>query len=714
MDAPLNIITKISGQSDYNALVDKWNEGTASINEQAKAVKMVTQIYRDLKGGVNDVIKNALAPQIVTMKETVTQGMDPLTTANGRMMQSYFRTGEALRVQTAFTGFLSKGFQSLGMETEKATQISQGFGSSLGMVVGVVGVAVGAIMGLKKAFDMAMEASRMELLQSTMQQMAQKDGVDFAKVLDQINSKIGNMVSHYEILQGAMKLSLLDVGWDKMADVMQLAEQRSKLIGISFTEMLNVLEQAAMGGQRALRKMLMPQDFSPEKVYKEYAASLGVLADELSDVGKKHALFNAILKTAAEQNLQINSAADAQLEKYEKLDTAWKNLGEEAGKFATALTPAISGLTTLVGYFISGLEKANAFKWALVDIWNWLEAHGGNTDYLSGKKSAPLGIATPGISQAMAISHGHGEGLGSSPIIPDFTYDSDISGDINQDKLNKRLAKEKEDAQKQAREDFLSGISAGAAGLDENLARQRAPKLDQLISGLPGTEKLGNREDEWEKGLKPEKETALPKGEVKLTPLEKELTHLKESFSIVNIGVDAFKTGITGLTQGLTQAFTGLLNGSKNLGQTFVEFGKTIIDTMVQIAAEAAAKSIVGGILKVLALAGGGDVSFGGGLKFAANGMNINYGNDMQAVMMGERGPELGLFGKNGARIFSHTNTIQMMNQASQASRSGGNNGNAQLARAFQSLADKITPASASEVHYAMIKQANIRSGSKM
>jgi hypothetical protein len=36
-DAQLNIITKVSGQGEYNALVDKVNAGTASINEQAKA-----------------------------------------------------------------------------------------------------------------------------------------------------------------------------------------------------------------------------------------------------------------------------------------------------------------------------------------------------------------------------------------------------------------------------------------------------------------------------------------------------------------------------------------------------------------------------------------------------------------------------------------------------------------------------------------------------
>ena len=130
MDTGFNIYTKISGQAEYNALVDKINQCTASINETAKAAKIATGIYRGW-GSENNALKPSLAANIVAYKEMVSKGIEPLTTANGKMMKSYFQTGEALRTQTAFAGFLNKGFQTLGMSTERATNLSNGFGASL-------------------------------------------------------------------------------------------------------------------------------------------------------------------------------------------------------------------------------------------------------------------------------------------------------------------------------------------------------------------------------------------------------------------------------------------------------------------------------------------------------------------------------------------------------------------------------------------------------
>lgn len=79
-----------------------------------------------------------------------------------------------------------------------------------------------------------------------------------------------------------------------------------------------------------------------------------------------------------------------------------------------------------------------------------------------------------------------------------------------------------------------------------------------------------------------------------------------------------------------------------------------------------------------LALAGGGDVTTGGRLQFAASGVNIPYGSNWTGLVGDDNGrinrtTELMQVGKNGVRIISNNN-LRQLNQMGQSSRGGGNN----------------------------------------
>lgn len=132
-DNKLELIVSIAGQSELNTLFAKIKAGTASIDEQAKAVKLATKLYNSW-GSENDALKASLAGSIRTIKDLKTQAVDPLIAANGKMMKSYFRTGEELR------RFYRE--QLVGDRTmREATQTLSGFGSMLG------GEGLGKIVG---------------------------------------------------------------------------------------------------------------------------------------------------------------------------------------------------------------------------------------------------------------------------------------------------------------------------------------------------------------------------------------------------------------------------------------------------------------------------------------------------------------------------------------------------------------------------------------
>jgi hypothetical protein len=302
-----------------------------------------------------------------------------------------------------------------------------------------IGTATAAFYIFKKAIDVGEEAARMKVLLSTMQQMAGKDGIDFANVMEEINSKIGVSVSKFSQLQGVMKLSLLDVAWKEIPRVMEFAEKRADLLGMKFEEVLGIMERAVLGGKKAIRQLMIPVDI--EQSYKDYAVTLGVTEKELTDVGKQHVLFAEILKKGEEQHLNINKAANDELDKYEKLDTAWKNLGESAGVFATKLSPVVEALASIVEYINALLSG---------DVGKTYPAIKKKSDDAINAQRAKYGLPArrgTGYVTANAINSPTPYPVDTSVPIPDLIYD-DLSADVDWDKVYKKKRKAGEDFEK--------------------------------------------------------------------------------------------------------------------------------------------------------------------------------------------------------------------------------------------------------------------------
>ena len=164
------------------------------------------------------------------------------------------------------------------------------------------------------------------------------------------------------------------------------------------------------------------------------------------------------------------------------------------------------------------------------------------------------------------------------------------------------------------------------------------------------------------------------------------------------------KEGITDVTNSWVHSIGEVVTATTTLKTAIVDMGKSILNEMLSIAEQAAAKKLVGGIFSLLGLAGGGYVSY------AAGGIDAGYSGSVRNVVVGERGPELMQVGRSGVRVFSNSETNRMMNDVSSSGRGGGADLSF-IASAINNLAERITPASAEEVNYAIIKANNIRNG---
>ena len=167
--------------------------------------------------------------------------------------------------------------------------------------------------------------------------------------------------------------------------------------------------------------------------------------------------------------------------------------------------------------------------------------------------------------------------------------------------------------------------------------------------------------------------------------------------------IDPLKSGFQSVAYSALTGFNQMWEQSSGFARTVIgQALGSIADKLISNVEDELIGKSANFLLALIGLAGGGDVSYGGGLKFAASGINLPYGNGIQNVVVGENGRELMQVGRNGVRVISNNNLRQI-------SQSSKGNGNVDMARAIQSLADKIIPASMNEVNTLIIKQNNLR-----
>jgi hypothetical protein len=546
-DQTLKITVKTESK-ELQDLVNKLNTGNVSLKEYSKTM-------RELKGNAT-VGSQALKE----LKDVQSQVSAQTQTAQGKMMQSYFSTGEALRT------FASK-----------------------------VMIVVAAYKALEKVFQLGQTEARMALLESTMKQMADKDGVNFAKVMGDITDKIGGSVSHNKILQGITDLQLLGIEWTEMPRIMEFAEMRSKMLGVSFDETFQMMERASMGNKKSIRSLKM--DIDIEQSYKDFAKTIGVTSDQLNEAGKKHALFEAILKTGEEQHKNLDQALMSELEKYEQLETAWANLGAEAGKLATSLTPVVTVFTAIVGWLGTAVTRTREFASVAGDMFRlWLAQRGLYSFDKPYYASAP--------------AHGGSSAKTDTKVVNPSQY-------IDQEKVDKKNKEDKEKRDKKALEIEQRRID------DQNYILDLSKEYNDVL----------DKEAEKQKELNKEREkqfNATAKGRWK-----KFTKDLQDEFETTNIVIGATNDAVSGLQNSMSTAVSGMLQGTMNIGQGFMAMKNMVIQALSEIIAKMMAMFILkqilglftGGASSVIpAVTSTGGSSIKGGANFSTGGSGSSDG----------------------------------------------------------------------------------------
>ena len=345
-----------------------------------------------------------------------------------------------------------------GMD-QAAGNLSKGIGG-LAMMGGVAGIAALGGAAVTASVDLARLAAQATDVEASFQSMA---GAKATEMFAGLKAASRGAISDFDLMLSANRAMLLGVAdtAGEMTALMDVARSASQAMGTSTTQAFDDLLRGIGTGQRDLIDNL-GISISLQSAYEEYAKSLGTTASKLSDVEKKQATVNAVLKESAALVKANAAAGDDATSKFERMDAAIANTKVALGEF---VSPAVTlGAGMLTGYLEGQIEMLHKET----DLLNSAYVAAKNFATGNNEVSASTMAYAEAAGRADAVTHNLTFGLTNLGDAARTAGDGLTVAEIKAANLTTRLAGLK--AQSDAAISALSGIESSALSQLESAA----------------------------------------------------------------------------------------------------------------------------------------------------------------------------------------------------------------------------------------------------
>jgi hypothetical protein len=225
--------------------------------------------------------------------------------------------------------FTEKGLHAKG--------IIEGIGDAqnmVGLVEGLMGAtkalaAIGLVAySLKTTFDLVFEAEQIKQVNNQFELLAKNVGLVAHALKDDLLKATKGLADDTDVLQAANR-ALVTMGDEarRLPEIMELARRVAQNFGGDVVERFESINNAiAAGSARALRQHGIMIDV--DKAVRQYARSLGVSSDMLTESGRRQAILNAALEYGKRNILEVEGAEAKALTTAKQLMVTIKQLGE--------------------------------------------------------------------------------------------------------------------------------------------------------------------------------------------------------------------------------------------------------------------------------------------------------------------------------------------------------------------------------------------------
>lgn len=192
----------------------------------------------------------------------------------------------------------AKNIRSIGENSD--TGLGASWLSTAKTIVATGAPLAAAIGTVKKVLEFSHEGAQIQRLEDTSFSLARSMGMDMGHIMDSVRTASLGMVSDYDIMQASSRAMMLGVGnsAEQLGQLMEVAAIRGRAMGISTTQAFNDIV-TGIGRMSPLILDNLGIVTGGQKTFDDYAASIGKVAEALTDAEKKQALINKAIEGTA-------------------------------------------------------------------------------------------------------------------------------------------------------------------------------------------------------------------------------------------------------------------------------------------------------------------------------------------------------------------------------------------------------------------------------
>lgn len=236
------------------------------------------------------------------------------------------RTSWKLDLDTA--EFMKKANQAFDTINKIGVADLSGLIGGLSKATLAVGTIAAAFYAAKTAIDTIVAAENIKAINAEFEMLAKNAGLAADAIKDRLVNAADGLVDDTDLMRAANK-AIIQMGENanKIPETMELARKASAAFGGDILSRFEQINQAiAAGNVRQLKSIGIIID--QEKAYKDFAKTLGVSVDMLSEAGKKQAILEAALAKGKDAFKGVDENARGTANALQRLSVAISDIGE--------------------------------------------------------------------------------------------------------------------------------------------------------------------------------------------------------------------------------------------------------------------------------------------------------------------------------------------------------------------------------------------------
>ena len=227
---------------------------------------------------------------------------------------------------------------------------------------GMLGVLAAGAVAAKAALDLTFEAESVKAINQQFEILTRNAGVSGAALKQSLLEIADGLVDDEDLLKSAGQAVVqLGSNAERLPEIFQLARQVTNAFGGDLISNFEKINQAiANGNARALKQYGLTVD--QDKVLRDYAKTIGVTVDSLSDQERKTAILNATIQKGQTALKGVSGDVLQATNTWKQLQVTLAQIGETAAvafeKIAgKQVTQALKNVTESLKLFSAGLTE---------------------------------------------------------------------------------------------------------------------------------------------------------------------------------------------------------------------------------------------------------------------------------------------------------------------------------------------------------------------